>query len=285
MKLFRTRITVSGVSAYRAADKLARAGIALYRVRRGEKNTVSFEVGRSDLKKTFAILQGSCYNVEKTEERGLSRASAWAKRSAGFLVGAALFLAVVLAAQTRVLRIDVVGSGAYYRTEVVRILNERGAGLFGVYSEESGAVAQILALPRVHFCTVKSDGGVLTVEVEVGDENAPLTGEPLLSPAEGIVEELVVVRGTAEVAVGDSVAFGQTAVGNYVVSDGERRGVVVIARIAVRCSFAGEYEGSEEEVRSRVYLEYGETELHMEKTERGYRVEGSYLARAAINLG
>ena len=60
------------------------------------------------------------------------------------------------------------------------------------------------------------DGGIVTVTVEVTDDEATLSSEPLLSPAAGVVEELVVVRGTPLVQIGDSVSEGAEVVKNEI---------------------------------------------------------------------
>ena len=189
-------------------------------------------------------------------------------RAAGLFAGTLVVLCGILFLQGRVLRVSVTGSGAYLEPEIRAILAEEGVGLFSDMPEGSAVAARILALPRVHFCTVKGEGGVLTVCVEVGEELSPLKREPLLSPASGVVEELVVLRGTPLVKLGDSVERGQTLVG----------------RIAFPVS--AEYELGEEAAKLQAELDFGQIEgIHTAKTEKGWRVEGTGHAEASLNFG
>ena len=282
--------TVEALSAYRVVDKLARAGIEVLSFRTASKNSAVFTVNGKDTKKVFAILRGSCYNIRKVRPRGLSRVAERIIKSAGLLAGILLFFLSVLFFQARVLDIRVVGSGAYYKDEVLRILNENGVKKFSFLPEDCAPItASIIALPRVSFCTVGKDGGIVTVTVEVTDDEATLQSEPLLSPATGTVEELVVVRGTPLVQAGDSVNAGDEVVKNEIYFGEEKEEsskVIVIARVVVAVPFAKEYAGSEESALLNAALEFGQTrDLHTTKTGEGFLVEGVALVARSLNLG
>ncbi len=287
MTPFRCGFDVEGLNAWRVAEKVSAAGVPVLRACRTAKNGIYLEVAYKDRKKVFAILRGSCYNVKRVRPRGLSRAVARCAARAGLLVGAAMFALLVPLVQTRVLKIDVVGSGAYYEREVLEILAREGVSLFSGRPREFSSVrAQVLALPRVSFCSVRAEGGVLTVDVEVSDEAAPLAAGALYVPVSGTVEELIVVRGTAAVAVGDAVSAGDVAVDNGVWVGETRREVYVIAEIKVAFPVAREYPLSEAGALSQAALDYGElTEIHTEKTENGWLVAGTAHRTAARNLG
>ena len=284
--LRRTQITVTSLTAYRVPDKLAREGIPVLSVRKTQKNGITFEVASKDRKKVFAILRGSCYNVEKIRFRAFSAFAELCVRSAGLLVGAALFLLLVLGAQTRVLKIEVVGNGAFYEAEVMSVLERGGVKHFSAAPKETGALcAEILSLPRVSYCSIAAKGGVVTVEVRVSDENALLESVPLLSPATGVVEELVVVRGTARVSVGDRVEKGAAIVDCAALYGETERRVVVIARVKISFPVAQEYGGSEADARASAYLEFGEiSDIKVEQTEKGWLVTGTGYAEGAVNL-
>lgn len=279
--MFGAEFTVEGLSAERAVEKLAQGGVPVLSAEKIQKNAVRFRVDGKHSKKVFAILQGSCYNITKSRPVGWARAVRSLAAHAGLLAGAALFWCAVAFFQGRVLKIDVVGSGAYYRSEVLSVLTESGAGLFSPVPQEKAAItARILSFPRVSFCSLSHEGGVLTVCVEVEDEALPLAVGALTAPADGTVESLTVVRGRACVSVGDEVRAGdpvaEPAAGeNY-----------AIARVAVRYAVDAEYTGSEESARAQSYLDYGEiADLQSQKTENGWRITGSALAIAAVNLG
>ena len=283
----RSEFYIEGLSVHRVVDRLAREGITLYCVRRVQKNGISLQVERKDSKKAFAILRSSCYNVKKVRPRGLSRVAVYLIRRAGFVAGAALFLIAILLAETRVLSVRVTGSGAYLKPQVERILSENGVGRFSAFPEETGAVsAAVLALPRVSFCSLKMSGGILTVNVEVSDDDTPISSAPLLAPVSGTVRELVVVRGTPLVSVGDGVEEGTPLVGDYALFGEETRSVIVIAKAVIAYPIAREYALSEEAARAQALLDFGEIgDLHTTKTENGWLLEGVAYATAAVNLG
>lgn len=282
--LKRTQILVEGVSAFRAVDKLNGNGIGVLNARKTQKNALLIELDCKDVKKGFAILRGSCYNVKKVRDFGVlhsvrRRAPRW-----GLVLGAALFLACVSFAQSRVLRVDVVGSGAYYATEVLAILRENGVQTGrGFSQEESSLTAQILSLPRVSFCSIKLYGGILTVEVQVSDEGRALTSGDLLSPYTGEVRAITAVRGIPLVAVGDRVERGDALV-QAKREDGT--GIFAIASVQIAYSFRAVYTvESREEAYGLACLEFGEIEeLALRQTEGGWLAEGRSVATVAINM-
>ncbi len=280
-------IEIESLSAHRVLDKLAQAGVRVLSAERAQKNVVTVWINGKDEKKVFAILRGSCYNVKKVRYRGLERLKRECLKAVGLVAGAFVFLCGVLFTESRVLKIRVVGSGAYYAREVNEILCANGTGFFSAKpAEDSGLTAKILSLPRVSFCSLALEGGVLTVTVEVSDESGLHEGTPLLAPAGGTVEELVIVRGTAKVAVGDTVAAGDVLVENSApVGESGFRPVIVIARAAVRCTVAKEYALGETEAIFQARLDFGEIEnIKTTQTAEGWLVEGSVLAEASINL-
>ncbi len=282
----RTRLTIEGVNAFRVIDKLKRAEIVVYAARYTQKNEIQLEVDGKELKKVFAILQGSCYNVKKGRFCGVSRFWKMCLRSVGLFTGAALFALAVVIAQTRVLQISVTGSGAYYEAEVLSILSDNGIERFGALPRETAqCTAQILSLPRVSFCSFRSSGGILTVDVQVSDENAALSVRSLYAPAAGKVEELVVVRGTACVAVGDEVSEGDPVVESRAVYGEELREVIVIARVKISFSVYKEYEGNLREAKAQALLDYGEiTDFNAERIPNGWLVTGTAYAGASVNF-
>ncbi len=283
----RIEFEAEGLGVERAVDKLRAAGIPVLWAVKIRKNGVRIAVGGKHRKKVFAILRGTCYNVTKVRARGLERLLAAGAKVAGLFFGAALSLALVMAAGGRVLRIDVVGSGAYYEAEVREILSRGGVELFSAPPDDPSALsARILALPRVSFCTLEKRGGVLTVEVEVAGEPVPLQKGALVCPADGLLEELVVVRGTPLLSVGDEVKAGDVLVADYALYGQEQREAEVIARATVRYSVRAEYGLSEEGALFRAFLDYGElTEIHTEQTEKGWLVMGVAHAAVSLNFG
>ncbi len=276
-------VVIESLSAVGVLNKLSGAGISVLGAEKTQKNAITVWVDGKDRKKVFAILRGSCYNIKEVKSRGAERIFALCKKSAGLLVGAALFLLLVCGFQNRILRVEVTGSGSYYSAQVMDILEESGVkSLSALPAENAQIKADILALPRVSFCSLRFDGGVLQVVVEVSDENALSSSDPLVSPATGEVTELTLVRGRACVQVGDSVEQGA------VIADGsleDGRNVLVIARVKVRYFVQREYALDEREALAQAELDYGVLEECVTApTENGVLVEGYATATSSVNL-
>lgn len=280
----RTELQVEGLSVSRVPDKLKKEGISLFFVQNSAKNIITFQVESKDCEKVFAILQSPCYNVSKRKSVGLSYLTEKLHAYAGLLAGLVFFLVLIIGLQTRVLAVRVVGSGAYYEPEVVAKLGEKGVKQFSSMPKDTAALyAELLSLPRVSFCEIKKSGGILTVEIQVSDENVQLDSKPLLSPVSGTIEELVVIRGTAYRAVGDLVSAGDVLVNNVALYGEEEKKVVVIARATVCYPVQAEYAGSEEEALSGAFLEYGTLSDVVTEVRDG-KVYVSGIAHANISL-
>ncbi|MBR7186017.1 MAG: sporulation protein YqfD [Clostridia bacterium] len=277
---------VESLSAHRAAEKLVKEGVEVLSLREVQKNVLDVHIRAKDGKKAFAILRGSCYNITNVRYFGLERLRRSAVRAVGLIVGAVLFWGAVAFAESRVLKVHVVGSGAFYEREILSILAEANVKKFSAMPRDTGLLtASILALPRVEFCSFKSEGGVLTVEVRCSSDVQPIAGMPLLSPADGVIEELIVVRGTPLFSVGDEVEYGVTVVGDFTLFGEREYPSLVIAKVTVAHSVCAEYELEEKGALAQAYLDYGALEeVHISKTERGWLVEGIARSTASINL-
>ena len=271
-------LDIEGIGAARAVEKLVQGGVTVLGAS-VQKKGVRVRVDAKQRKKVFAILRGSCYNIKKCTPYGAQRLYALARRSAGLIAGAALFVAAVLFCESRVLRIEVVGSGACYGAEAVALLKEQGTGFFSLPpANEALFVAQMLRLPRVGFCSLSHEGSVLTVCIELEEEALPPEEGPLLAPADGVVYSLTVIAGRACVAVGDRVAKG-----DVVAENGTQP---VIAGVAVEYAADAVYAGSEDAALAQAYLEHGELfSIQTQKTEGGWRVTGRARVTAGRNLG
>lgn len=279
-------IFIEGIGAARIVEKLVQGGVPVLAAR-VQKKGVLVRVDSKDCEKVFAILRGSCYNGKKVRFAGLLRFLSRIPARAGLLVGAALFFASVLFCQSRVLRIEVTGSGAYYEAEVLRALSREGTGFFTAPpADPAKLTAEILSLPRVSFCSLSHAGGVLTIQVEVSDDAAPLAGGNLVSPVSGKVESLTVLAGTARVCVGDEVSAGDVLVENVTAVGETFLPVTVIASASVRYAVDALFSGSREEALAKAYLDYGEIEgLQIQMTGEEWRITGEAIACVRLNLG
>ena len=241
---FCCEVEIGGVMPLSALERLARAGIRTYCVRKVSVCRLKLYVRAKEMQKVFAILRGSCYTVTNKGSVGCKRLADALLARPGLWIGALLLAAALWAGGAAVLRIEIEGSAARNAARVREVLQEAGIAPFTFYREEEGEAARtaLLALPGVVFASVEKSGCVLTVTVEESAEPpAPVRKQSLVAPRAGVVEELTVLRGTAEVCVGESVSAGQTLVGGYFVQGEERHETFAIARCALLCPFQGEY--------------------------------------------
>ena len=279
-------IYIEGLGAERAIDKLVNAQIQVLAAQKPQKNAVVIWVDGKDCKKVFAILQTSCYNIKKVRPQGLLRLVQSCRRSAGLLAGILFFCACTLFFQSRVLAIRVEGSGAYLGEEVKTVLRENGTHLFSAFPRDTAKLsACVMALPRVTYCSFSHAGGILTVDVEISDENAVTQSEPLCAPVAGVIERITVVRGTPLVSAGDSVQKDDVLVADYTESEAGRRQVVVIAEAIVSYAVRAQYALGEEAALRQAYLDYGELQnIQVTSTQEGTLVEGTARAGVSLNL-
>lgn len=283
--LFTVQMRIEGLNAHQVVDKLARGNITVFSAI-PQKNAITLEVARKDCKKVFAILRGSCYNVKKVSPRKLSLVAERVKRNAGLLIGLALAVVCVCCFQTRVLAVRVIGSGSYYEREVRAILEEGGMTRLSALPKDTAALtAQILSLPRVSFCNIAIRGGVVTVEVQVSDEWLPLQSDPLRAPVSGVVESLVVVRGTPLVTIGDEVTAGQTLIDCRAQYGEKESTVIVVAYVRIAYDVSVTYRGSEAQAIAQAFLDYGELSRQtVTQVQDGWLVSGTAYAEVARNI-
>ncbi len=280
----RVEIEVEG-SAQGAVEKLRKGGIVLLSAKKKGKNSVVLSVDGKDRKKVFAILQQPCYNIKKVCPRGLERFRSKCREAAGLFLGTLIVLPSIFFAQSRVLRIEVEGSGAYLAREVKAALQEEGVSLFSAVPKDNKIAARIFSLPDVCFVSMKAEGGVLAVRVEV-ERKEPAASSSLLAPVSGVVEELIVLRGTPLVSVGDTVEKDAPLVGGYALYGEEVRAVEIVARAKISFPVKTFYEGDEEGARAQAELDYGELfGLTVSPAEGGYLIEGTGFAAVGANFG
>ena len=282
----KNELLVEGLGTERVLGKLAREHIPVLAARRVQKNALAVTVAAKDSKKVFAILRGSCYNVKKVRPLGAARVREAVRRSLGLVCGGALALGLVCALETRVLKVEITGSGTYYESEVLALLAEDGIGPLAPAPEKTELLTtRILELPRVSFASLRFEGGVLTVCVEVSDGETVWDRAPMKAPRAGILEELVVLRGTPCAAIGQEVEAGQTLISERVLYGEREERVIVMGYAVLRCPVEGVFAGSEEGAFDAARLAFGEdAELFSEKTEEGWRIYGTARLTIASHI-
>lgn len=247
--LFAEEWQVQAVAPFRALDKLARRGIFVYDVQKIGTTCLKFRAKSKESEKIFAIFRGSCYTVTKCRSVRLKRLADALARRPGILAGVLLFFALGFCSNFFVLDIRVEGSGARYEERAVEILRENGLQAFAPFGEDKAAKAgaELLGLPGIVFAQVQKSGCIVTVTLEESEETpVPVRQSDLKASADGEMEEITVLRGTALVKAGDAVEEGQTLVGGFFETpEGARKDTFAVARASILHSYTGEFISDE----------------------------------------
>lgn len=275
-----------------------KANIALFSVRkRGAR--IQFSVDDDNAKKVFAIFDKACYNIVIVRKSQKSAVLQFIKRRVGVLVGVLIFACARVVADFSVLRIDVVGTGAYLKEQVKYILASNQIKLFGWEKDFNYAVArsQIMALPQVTFCDVEKRGPTLIVNVQTDEEHSVITKRgDLLSDRDGTVVKIVAACGTPLKQAGDYVGKGESLIGAYYLNaEGEKISCLVVGYAVVECVavvdfYVLEQNEQNDEFAKKLPLLYSESATHInfltrkEKNGVVYEVTFSYERTVKINL-
>lgn len=283
------KLKIEGIYPEGAIKKLAREKIPLFEIKKTDKKSLELCIERKYRKKVFTILEDSCYNITKVRYYGLFRALRRCRERAGLFAGCVLFFILCAFSDYPVLRIDVVGTGEYYRREIMQLLDKNGVAVGRPYDGKSASqiTAEILALKDVSFCSLKKSGNVLKVEVQTSPSaDYCERGVPLLAATDGSVYSLTVLRGAAAVQAGDEVSAGDLLVGCV-----EEEGFVMAsARLSCRYTAFVKADSAEQALAAcilEIESSDGRTEISDKSvlpSDGGFAVEIDYLLTQSLNM-
>lgn len=299
---FRERVAIEGIMPERALLKLKRAGIAVYKLQKPQKNRLEFSVNKKDIQKVFAIYPDICYNksvyspyfVQKTGAVGLFRYAKRLQNRIGIVLGALLFCALTSYFDGLILGVEYTGTNVYAR-EAEQTLASYGIKPFAKYKSgnEDIVCAKLLALDGVEFCSVKKDGLRVKVEMRLSpfQKNTFQAGD-MVSERNGTIIALTVLRGTAQKKTGDRVQAGETLVAGYFLTEsGEYQKVKPIAIARIACVYENTLQAqTEEEAFASAYLEMGLdgedkiTKKEITPTSEGFCVKIEYESTLSHNF-
>lgn len=284
----KVRYCVFSSSAPVIIKKLEKS-VVLYSVRSGKKGVFSFSIDFSKEKEVDKILSLSSCEVLSKESVGIKKYYDYILRRTGLLVGAFVMFCVLCLSNAFVLDVKVCGSGAYYEESVQGILASFGIAPFRRYQKKDvpDITAKILSLPFVSFCSLKKQGTVLIVEVETSlpAENMAKKGA-LVCDEDGTVEEIVVLRGSCRLKVGDRVKRGD----ELILPNDFAMGKVGVL-VEKTFEYLSRYDDDEKSAQAALlmYIDGDVRECKIKKEKKGenylYTVEVSYVKVFSINLG
>ena len=240
-------------------NRISGAGVTIIKAK-PIKDKTYLTIPHADCKKFFAICNQMCYNiiisgqkppkglrknritVKKTGEGGLLAPAYFAVKRPGLIVGAILFVIFCVALNGRLLGYSLGGVPAKDRSGVMRTLSDCGVERFKSFSkidEELIAKRIVAEIAAIGFATVYKEGSFLVVKtLPIYVEGDAAKKEDILSPVDGVIEKIAVLRGTALVEKGATVKKGQPLVGAYFLAGEQSFPTVPAAEIIIRAEFA-----------------------------------------------
>jgi similar to stage IV sporulation protein len=275
------RVRLQGKNLEKIINMALARGIFINDVKRKEDG-LHFKIRSSAYQALKSITEENGYELEVTEKKGMPFYQALLKRRLGFVVGALIFTIALYFLSSFVWFIEVSGTK---QVDPVRVLVT--AARYGLYQgaakwdfsrteAEEGLLRDInqLTYAKIEIRGVKA-------RIEVVEKVMPR--EEIIGPChlvaarDGIVEQVLVLDGQANVAAGDVVASGDILISGvvfpevspYIVVDPEQENSSATMPYTVR---------ARGQVEARVWYEgYGECALVEEKTISGREATQYYL--------
>ncbi|MBQ9730013.1 MAG: sporulation protein YqfD [Clostridia bacterium] len=229
------RVIARGYPPERLVNKLRRKGVPLYRIRKKDKDRVSFSIEASkeqELKLACAEIGFAYTALERFDLRreGLKRIP--------LLLGAALFLFLTCLSNRFVFRIEVLGAKGL-ENKILSVLNENGLKENRAYAfgEEEKISAKVLEIEGVSYCSIRKLGTAVKVEVQLSPFQSPsFQSGDMICKTGGEIRSITVLSGTPLKGVGERVERGETLVAGYLTVEGEEEKRIptgVIARVVI----------------------------------------------------
>ncbi len=235
------RFRLCGLNLERFLNDLQKEDIPLISVSRRDARTLQCECYSCDIKRLEALADQKGWRMTEVTPVKLSRRLHWLRRRPGVPIGALIALVMVLTASRFVWRVEITGAGSY-RADIAAHLTQSGyrPGILRS-TVDARALEQSLLFryPNLTSFQVRVLGMTLFVDVNQGVAAPPLArGEAgdLIARRGGVVTEIRVYAGTAQVKPGDVVSRGQVLIqGVERAADGETAAVEARGTVIARC--------------------------------------------------
>jgi hypothetical protein len=284
----KAEIFIEGAMVERALTRLAVNGVRVEKVQRLSPTLTQCVIDGKEwerVRKIFPKKSVGAYTVRLGRKVGVFAPLLALCKRTGLVLGGLLFLLLTLCSEAFLFKVEI-RTDTPLQTEIRRVLNESGMRPFRLYreGEKESVCAQLNLLRGVSFCSIKKVGSVLVVEVRGNSfVNSLERARVFSSERTGTILSLVVLRGQALLAVGETAQAGQA----LAVCDKE--GDFVVARARLACKYEELFEETDEE---RAYAKallavYGDgvkiTNREIKREEEGVLVKIEYEYSYSIN--
>ncbi len=236
----RCKYKVSGKNIRLIPKYLHLRGVSVYNFKLINENSGVIVIDFKDNSKFFAICKNMCYNKTIMGYSGLFSIVAVFFSKIGVCLGLVIFLILSVYFDDFIYRVEITGSGSYYKEQTIEVVENLGVKKFSKFSDFNLKKLETSILQsnsNFSFVSCKKRGNRLIINCELSNvENTTqnhLEGD-LKASADGIIESMVVIRGTQLVSVGDMVKGGDSLVGAYFLgSEDKIYPTYVIARATI----------------------------------------------------
>ena len=293
------RYKIEGLNLDRLINRFNKNGIDVYNVKK-KSRVVIFSINASESEKVFAICKELCYNIIKVNNHGKLYPVVNLFRSVGVLLGLLAFTFLQVFFSDVCLSFEFSGNGNVYSREVTEYLIANGVkpmGRFSSFNMQTLEDRLLASSDKFSFVSCEKSGcrlkiNLVLAEGKTGIMNSNVTA--LYSDVSGVVENIKVYRGTAEVEIGDQVNKGDLLVGGYALIKEEMVSVNVLAVItlkvpteyAIILNEKGMQDRAvmlaEEEANGKEIVDYTVEEIPLEK---GYQYNVTLFSKRIITSG
>ncbi len=249
--LLRITYRVSGKNINYLPEFLHRKKVGVIKFNLVSESLAKITIDSQDLHKFFAICKNMCYNKKIIGYGGILCPLTLFFNKVGLSIGVILFVIFSTILNGVCLGIKFQGSGTRFESQTRSVLNGLGVKQFALFKnlDYKNIENKILTSnPNITFVSVYKEGNYLVVDSQITSSKIETLGENPLdikSTVDGIVEEIVVLRGTPLVKSGDRVSKGDLLVGAYTLGkeEGEIYQTFTVARVKIIETLEFEYKG------------------------------------------
>ncbi len=201
-------------------NALSKENVAVFDAVRFSSREFGFSVEKKDLRKTFAILDGMCYNYTAESFSRFGKRVRGVLKRAGLIAGTIVFSVLVGLSRGYIWRIDVSGNENVPDKVIEKVLSANHIAVGKKLSEfDSEAVAAVLrGIDGIKLATAQRIGTTIAIEVFESDEIAPplaFSDTDITSNYDATVTRIVAREGTVLVKTGQNVFKGTPLIGAH----------------------------------------------------------------------
>ena len=217
----RVKYKITGKKVGILPSFLSERGVSVFGYNQINEESCTLIIDFCDTNKFFAICKNMCYNKTIIGFYGVFAPLAYLASNIGIVLGLVIFCLSAWYLNGFILDIECTGTGACFATQTRIVAEDNGASKFARFNSVDFDLLESKILssnPKLSFVSVEKQGNRLVINSVLSDKDPTVLGEnssDLISPYNGIIESLVVLRGTPLVKVGDVVSENTVIVGAY----------------------------------------------------------------------